>query len=1268
MKIRFAKVLVLLTLVVAMVTMMAIPAMAASGSADLLDKQVNVSTTDATSFSESSGTVTVTAKGGMFSKKATNITITNNSGSKATVSFDYVASSCNSFTIAGSAVATSGSYSAVLEAGGTVVVYMQSKNGLSDLTATVELSNFNVVIAKDSSNVTVEFDSALGSVTVAGNAVSSGAVVEGVTLADGVALVATAKSGTTFLGWVNAADGAVISTASSYTLTPAADMTVKAVFIGANSAPHFGVGAASQKSESVGLLNLGKRYYYTVSAASYIFDDLNQAVSAAAASNSTKVVVLLNDATLPAGDYTIPSGVTLLIPFDTANTLYTTEAQSVEAVTDAAYKAPTAYRTLTMAEGANLTINGELSLSAKHYNGAGSRLCGGAPSGAVSFIKMSAGSSITVNNGGALYAYGFITGSGSVTAKSGANVYENFQITDFRGGTQSTDMQNEVFPFNQYYIQNIEVPLTLESGAKEHSYTSVKMSGYVFGSSVTFIGPSNAMFNLTSGSVTKRYDGATDRLMVEVSGDLSIAPIEMTIGTNSINSSKYNLPVNGNISVVVNSGSITMTQNVAMLPGVEMFIAENASAKIANGCNVYFYDADDWGNYCFSGAGDKPLLPVLYAPSRTYNRTAADLKDAKIVINGTVDASAGLVYSTAGGANICSEGSGVVKMVAGTATKTYQLMQASSSTYVEITVTSALLQNADGSTLETVKGGTTSDDVRQYVYSDGKWICDASFKTHTYGDGVVTAPTCTENGYTTYTCTICGFVKQEITGDAAGHEEIVDKAVAPTCTATGLTEGKRCSVCNTVLVAQEVIPMLAHSEVTDAAVPATCTETGLTEGKHCSVCNTVIVAQQEVPALGHTEVIDAAVPATCTETGLSEGKRCSACGTILVAQEVIPALGHTEVIDAAVPADCTETGLTEGKHCSVCNTVIVAQQEIPALGHTEVIDAAVPADCTETGLTEGKHCSVCNTVIVAQEVIPALGHKEVTDAGVAATLTTTGLTEGKHCDRCGEVLVQQNETPALSSVSWNMTLADDLTVNLFINVDSSIEETATISVTFNEETVEYKAENGVCAIPVKVAAAQMADSIVLTITNGEDKVEKEYSVALYAQKILDDEKQEDYHALVQAMLSYGAAAQKYFDYNTDNIVTEIVSDAVIPESTKEMKVAVTNEKIRFYGASLVYREKIAVRFYFTGDAEGIVFTANGKEYTAAKNNGLWCVEVGDIMPQELDQQITLTAENVEVSYGPMNYIVRMNQKGDDKLQALMKELYNYHLAASGLVK
>ena len=68
-----------------------------------------------------------------------------------------------------------------------------------------------------------------------------------------------------------------------------------------------------------------------------------------------------------------------------------------------------------------------------------------------------------------------------------------------------------------------------------------------------------------------------------------------------------------------------------------------------------------------------------------------------------------------------------------------------------------------------------------------------------------------------------------------------------TCTETGLQE----RICDCGEKETRSVAMLAHTEVVDAAVAHTCTTSGLTEGKHCSVCKEVLTEQTTVDA-AHT--------------------------------------------------------------------------------------------------------------------------------------------------------------------------------------------------------------------------------------------------------------------------------------------------------------------------------------------------------------------------------------------------------------------------------
>ena len=202
--------------------------------------------------------------------------------------------------------------------------------------------------------------------------------------------------------------------------------------------------------------------------------------------------------------------------------------------------------------------------------------------------------------------------------------------------------------------------------------------------------------------------------------------------------------------------------------------------------------------------------------------------------------------------------------------------------------------------LTTVSGGTRAmvNAIKyvvaaacEHVYDNA---CDADCNAcgdvripddHDY-NAVVTAPDCENGGYTTYTCTVCGDTYVDDYVDALGHTEVIDEAVAPTGTATGLTEGKHCAVCGKVLIAQTAVDVVDHDY--DAVITAPDCENGGYTTYTCTACGDSYV-DDEVDALGHQ--YDNACDADCNACGAirevgghvyddSDDTSCNECGAI----------------------------------------------------------------------------------------------------------------------------------------------------------------------------------------------------------------------------------------------------------------------------------------------------------------------------------------------------------------------------------------------------
>lgn len=695
---RFVSQLLTFVTILTMLPAMTLPALAAiSGTVTgLADQNIGLSFNGTADNAWSASSTQIIGKarstsgsgcGGGSNYRST-LTIKNNKTTKATLSFDYtVVVSEGTILVNNKTTTTAGSFSQELGAGGTVEVEIESGSTSADTMITMT----NVKLVSDVNATATFVPAENGTYTVDGklitekysNTQSSMTAYE---------VVATPAEDYRFKGWYDVDSGKCISTDAKTALNFDSNRTITARFV----------------SKELALFETGGQ----------VFDDLNEAI--AEAQKKLPAIITLAESGKITGNYTIPSKVTLLIPFDEAKTCYTSTPTAITST-------PTAkpFRTLTMAVGSSITLaNGAaISVGGQYYAASGGKK--GQMVGPYGYIKMDSGSAIDVQSGASLYAWGFISGSGSVTVQSGGSVYEWYQILDFRGGSASSDMGNKVFPFSQYAVQNVEVPLTLHAGASETAYTAVYAIRKINPTSIPFIG-NKGMFKLVSGSLTKAYDGATDRIIYTIDGVAEVNSLNLKLAGVSVSSSSYVLPLTNNMTVNLTQRSkLTVNQTAALLPGVEVSIAKGAELAVASGKSMYIYDMAQWGGYC--GTDDAQYMSVVVAPGRTGKR--APLADVKVDVNGTLTAIGG-IYTTAGGADICSSTrTGVYNQQGklGTETKTYQYTQKGRVTEHEIPITAAKLHNADDTYTETanaIVGQTIPYCTCPTCGDGGKWLKD----------------------------------------------------------------------------------------------------------------------------------------------------------------------------------------------------------------------------------------------------------------------------------------------------------------------------------------------------------------------------------------------------------------------------------------------------------------------------------------------------------------------------------------------------------------
>ncbi len=210
-------------------------------------------------------------------------------------------------------------------------------------------------------------------------------------------------------------------------------------------------------------------------------------------------------------------------------------------------------------------------------------------------------------------------------------------------------------------------------------------------------------------------------------------------------------------------------------------------------------------------------------------------------------------------------------------------------------------------------------------------------------------PTCTEAGYTEYSCNACGYSYISEYLNALGHT-YTNNTVAPTCTKEGYTEYS-CECGDTYIA--DLTDALGH-DYKFTVTPPTCDEHGYTKYT-CSVCNNSYTSYF-TDALGHT-FTESVIAPTCITEG-STTYSC-ACGYSYQGNYTEPT-GHAYKEEIVKQVNCTEVG--ETKYTCACSDTYTLT--VAPTGHNFSRTVTMPT-LSDMGYTEF-YCPTCEYSYVGE--------------------------------------------------------------------------------------------------------------------------------------------------------------------------------------------------------------------------------------------------------------------------------------------------------------
>lgn len=275
---------------------------------------------------------------------------------------------------------------------------------------------------------------------------------------------------------------------------------------------------------------------------------------------------------------------------------------------------------------------------------------------------------------------------------------------------------------------------------------------------------------------------------------------------------------------------------------------------------------------------------------------------------------------------------------------------------------------------------------------------------------------------------------------------------------------------------------------------------------------------------------------------------------------------------------------------------------------------------------------------------------------------------------------------AAGVAGYNLGLGGNIAVNYYMVIDEAVaaDENTKVVFTTPSSTSEYSVKDATkngslyvfaCEVPAK----EMTSDITCEVVTG-DTVNNTftYSVTDYTDTILaNPDKYEKELPLVKAMLNYGAYAQQYFNYNTDNLANAALAEAdkALVETLDLSEYAFTTEGeqagVGFYGAALSLESETAIKLYFSFDSEvdveNLEITVNDTAVEAKKNGKYYEVKISDIPANALDKAYVVKVGEYTVNYSVFSYGNLAMNTNKDSLKNMVKAMYAYNQISKGYV-